>query len=1019
MKKPTGKAAKIWLIFIGLIISAVFMTCTVSAQNILPIEVIGPSGFVYNETVNIPNGSTADSLWMEVYSHGYRQSEDYKMAVRINNGTWITLTNDNSVCDFPYKGYNCVGGAIETIGISFAIAGVVDGDNDIDFRYNQSDGNSSGYHVLRYNVKSNGTHLIPENTFTTYDFSTEVHNPAHIADGKTLWEQTGITVSDIDSTPMTKTSCQTCHDDEGADLKMFSFTKNSIITRSVFHGMSYADGEKIAAFVNSNQEERCAWPWDPPHQPAPGLDSGTGEEWMCGGGLKAVRKLQSDIKPYYDAQIDTLRAIYGTDISRGYFNMREMPLTHQLPTISRWWGMHSPTEDPSGNFLASDAYDCWTNTLPAYLEAGTIANDLNYGSVSRQFSLCQTKNNNLTFPDDSLGTIRKSSFRKWRLMKGAFLMLKYNLFDKCEDAYPMVPGDPRQRGEKLCYPSLHSLMFTIAAHRLDSNEVNWPDIKRNNEHFSFLWYQLAVIVNSGSRLTSEQDHIDWKYQQAHVPHSIRKGGGGVYNFPNYVTHAASWLKLLQVNNKDLCQGSVNQNYNQYSKALYGNRPFNMGQCAFGPENDMNYNYSFGARTVNPSQTQLFMDVNDSGVPQPGSTIRHPSVLEIKELYEPLIDAYLTRLEEFQPTDWYCRAYLNTNNPGNHCFTPEEYVPDLVAGGYYLRQKEYAKQWYKLVAQYWPNLGVKYSILKRFATVADLHVPNANPTFSEIVGDPPSVPNAINLSAPADNAVGLLPTVSFSWLSDPNATEYELQYDDSGVSMPSPVSLTVSGTSRSIIFQSNDTNQYHWRVRGKNAGGDGNWSSVRNFTLAGNDAWSFPFPDKGEFVEGPNEVMVSDTSATIAHTVAFFGPLADGETFSGVTDSTVRINKFFDNGVSLLVADTSSAYTETFDSIELRNTGTRLVAVISDNASGIDSSWTITYYNPNSPRAFCLKHTRVGNVVTPEWANVTTGSGCGTFQTVKRADDSVLTKTFTTPIAGIKAKATAPPVRGYLRNVQKN
>jgi photosystem II stability/assembly factor-like uncharacterized protein/fibronectin type 3 domain-containing protein/sugar lactone lactonase YvrE len=102
------------------------------------------------------------------------------------------------------------------------------------------------------------------------------------------------------------------------------------------------------------------------------------------------------------------------------------------------------------------------------------------------------------------------------------------------------------------------------------------------------------------------------------------------------------------------------------------------------------------------------------------------------------------------------------------------------------------------------------------------------SFHTVVAPPVAAPS---LTTPADNAVGVLPSLSFAWTSVSGAVAYHLQistvntfaslaYQDS----------TLSGTTASPSGLAFDT-QYFWRVRARNAGGVSPWSVTRSLRTA--------------------------------------------------------------------------------------------------------------------------------------------------------------------------------------------
>ena len=95
-----------------------------------------------------------------------------------------------------------------------------------------------------------------------------------------------------------KAHCSDCHSEDGRDLKYFNYSNNSIVVRSVFHGLTTAQGNQIASYIRSLNVPNPGRPWNPPYQPGPGLDSKPVTDWAAGAGLSAVLDSDAEIQPY-------------------------------------------------------------------------------------------------------------------------------------------------------------------------------------------------------------------------------------------------------------------------------------------------------------------------------------------------------------------------------------------------------------------------------------------------------------------------------------------------------------------------------------------------------------------------------------------------------------------------------------------------------------------------------------------------------------------------------------------------
>lgn len=97
------------------------------------------------------------------------------------------------------------------------------------------------------------------------------------------------------------------------------------------------------------------------------------------------------------------------------------------------------------------------------------------------------------------------------------------------------------------------------------------------------------------------------------------------------------------------------------------------------------------------------------------------------------------------------------------------------------------------------------------------------TFKTVVAPPATAPT---LASPADNAQGVAPTTSFSWNGVAGAVNYHFQIGtDNTFPTTTYQDSTLTATTVTPPTLTFDT-QFFWRVRAKNAGGNGPWSAVR-------------------------------------------------------------------------------------------------------------------------------------------------------------------------------------------------
>lgn len=93
----------------------------------------------------------------------------------------------------------------------------------------------------------------------------------------------------------------------------------------------------------------------------------------------------------------------------------------------------------------------------------------------------------------------------------------------------------------------------------------------------------------------------------------------------------------------------------------------------------------------------------------------------------------------------------------------------------------------------------------------------------------TVPEALNLLLPAQNAVNLPTSPNLSWFSTVGAITYRLQVSkDAKFSTPLYFDSTIAGQAQDI-GPLNNNSAYYWRVSAQNNGGNSAWSQVRTFS----------------------------------------------------------------------------------------------------------------------------------------------------------------------------------------------
>ncbi|MBI3005411.1 MAG: fibronectin type III domain-containing protein [Ignavibacteriales bacterium] len=129
---------------------------------------------------------------------------------------------------------------------------------------------------------------------------------------------------------------------------------------------------------------------------------------------------------------------------------------------------------------------------------------------------------------------------------------------------------------------------------------------------------------------------------------------------------------------------------------------------------------------------------------------------------------------------------------------------------------------------------------------------------------PDIPPTPTLISPANNAINVSTSPTFSWNVSTGAISYRLQVSPSPTF--SPTMIDQSGIT-STSFPANSFNRdqtYYWRVSATNAGGTSDWSSVWSFTTIPDTPAT---PTLASPINGSNDISVNPTLSWNASTGA--------------------------------------------------------------------------------------------------------------------------------------------------------
>ncbi|MFO0553438.1 MAG: VCBS repeat-containing protein [Polyangiaceae bacterium] len=313
---------------------------------------------------------------------------------------WIPLVNQNQPPETQDEVYGGIGGGFRTVRLSLPLTRLpaqclIAGDNTIRFRFNGSDGSSSGYRILYFNIVENGQSLVPDSSMAFIKPSSwAAPAGANATHGQALWQSRGIlsTPSENGSHAITA-ACSDCHARDAADLAYYSYSNTSIINRAVFHGLSIEDGEDLAAYVRSHAAPRVGRPWNPPYQPGRYVDENGNPHdfdnvddrtfWAAGAGLSAVLGSEADEEPNtsgggtHNIMLDRLFGlqcsggactfgptthamladrIRGVGLAAETINLRRVPIAVQLPDWNAWLPEHHPLDMWGSDYWTDETF---------------------------------------------------------------------------------------------------------------------------------------------------------------------------------------------------------------------------------------------------------------------------------------------------------------------------------------------------------------------------------------------------------------------------------------------------------------------------------------------------------------------------------------------------------------------------------------------------------------------------------------------------------------------------------------
>ena len=316
----------------------------------LPVEVFatdaGPA--VEVRAFELADAEGVDRLALTCHRCGYRDgstnpARGAKASVRLNGGAWVDLDDATAEVARPERLYGGVDGGYPTVRLSVPIAGAVDGTNELEFRFNGTDGRTNGYRVIDLDLLADGRGRLRPRDLGRDDptrWSAPSDAPADVRAGRALWRARGTLAESPLAAPGTRlgAACADCHASDARDLAYFNYSNASIEARARFHGLSAAEARQVASYVRTRDVPAPpeAAPWNPPYQPGPGLDARPLERWAAGAGLDAVLDDDAEMLPHLFPDGTSRAAVDAVVSTRATLNLREMPIALQLPDWNAW-----------------------------------------------------------------------------------------------------------------------------------------------------------------------------------------------------------------------------------------------------------------------------------------------------------------------------------------------------------------------------------------------------------------------------------------------------------------------------------------------------------------------------------------------------------------------------------------------------------------------------------------------------------------------------------------------------------
>jgi cytochrome c553 len=550
-------------LFVGLIfLPFLAQPVRTRAEILLPIEIVGATPTERSVTYALETPAAATHLELLLHRPAYQDSpvnpgRGAKASVRINEHPWIDLTDDQVTLEASAAAVGGLGGGHRSVRLSLPLPGPALALNTLRFRFNGTDGFTSGYRVLdlAFSAGAFGPRLASPTLVRQDDPATwtaPAPNSSAALSGAALWSGARLIESPLAPERPLAATCASCHADDGRDLRYFRFSRASLVARSRFHGLSEEDGQRIADYILSRTTPApaSARPWHPPYQPGPGLDTRPVSQWAAGAGLDAVLTHDDDLREQLFPG-GSFRLLTPT----ATLNVREQAVSLQFPDWNDWlpeiapediWGAFFTDSliDPSDGDTRGDLMGHYRalqhalettgpNTLVAQGRLGTLIDAfVNTGII--YFLDLRYRAGLERLPPGISAEQATRSLRHWTVIKLWALLQRHGLEDRAPDLYGA-------KGEVRAWPGLARSVFDLAPHLSTENKERFThQTSLTGKFASTAWYQLQMTLNSGHRSGIAIRPVDWNYQPNHI-NDLQLRGGPAQPYRALQT----WAKLVQ------------------------------------------------------------------------------------------------------------------------------------------------------------------------------------------------------------------------------------------------------------------------------------------------------------------------------------------------------------------------------------------------------------------------------------------------------------------------------------------